>query len=72
MNRKKTKKYKFFQKFQLSTFEKIYMDLRLFELREQCFNNNILLKLTQFEKTGSTTKFFIPLENVQMKFQFRN
>ena len=31
-----------------------------------------LIKLTQFEKTGSIGKFFISQENLKNKFHFRN
>ena len=34
--------------------------------------DNFLLKLTQFEKTGSIGKTFIPLGNHKIKFHFGN
>ena len=30
-----------------------------------------MIKLTQFEKTGSKGKSFIPLRNLKIKFHFR-
>ena len=32
----------------------------------------VLMKLTQFEKTGSMGKIFIPLGNLIIKFNFQN
>ena len=48
------------------------MALKLFELVEQFMMNTLLLKLTQFEKTGSVHRIFISLGNLIINFHFRN
>ena len=44
------------------------MALKLFELVEQFIMESFLLKLTQFEKTGSKGKTFISLGNLIINF----
>ena len=74
MNARKLKKNRrFFQK--SSTFEsrrKKQMALKLFEFVEKFMMNTSMIKLTQFEKTGSMGKTFISLENLTINFHFRN
>ena len=48
------------------------MALKLFEFVEQFMMNTFLLKLTQFEKTGSIGETFISLGNLIINFHFRN
>ena len=48
------------------------MALKLFEFEEQFMMDTFLLKLTQFEKTGSIGKIFISLENLIINFHFRS
>ena len=49
------------------------MPLQLFEFLEQLACDwRFLIKLTQFEKTGSIGKVFISLGNLKSKFHFRN
>ena len=58
-----------------STFEfrrKKQTALKLFELIEQFMMDTFLLKLTQFEKTGSKGKTFISLGNLINNFHFTN
>ena len=62
----------FLNKSQFSNFKKKQMHLKLFELLEQFMVDTFLIKLTQFEKTGSTSKSLIPLGNLKVKFSFRN
>ena len=40
------------------------MPLKVFEFREQFMAGAFLIKLTQFEKTGSIDKIFISLGNL--------
>ena len=44
------------------------MTSKLFEFMIETF----FIKVTQFEKTGSISKIFISLENLKIKFYFRN
>ena len=48
------------------------MPLKLFEFLDQFMIGTFLIKLTQFEKTGSIGKLFISLENLKIKFHFQN
>ena len=48
------------------------MTLKLFEFVEQVMMDTLLLKLTQFEKTGSIGKTLSSLENLKINFHFRN
>ena len=48
------------------------MALKLFEVAEQFMMDTFMLKLTQFEKTGSIGKTFISLGNLIINFHFRN
>ena len=48
------------------------MALKLFEFVEQFIMNTFLIKLTQFEKTGSIGKTSISLGNLITNFHFRN
>ena len=47
------------------------MPLKQFEFLEQFMIGQFLIKLTQFEKTGSKNKIFISLGNLKIKFHFR-
>ena len=47
------------------------MALKLFEILEQFMMGNFLLKLTQFEKTGSIQKTFFSLGNLITNFHFQ-
>ena len=48
------------------------MALKLFEFVDQFIMDNFLLKLTQFEKTGSKGKIFISLGNLIINFHLQN
>ena len=48
------------------------MSLNLWELVEQFMMDTFLLKITQFEKTGSIGKTLISLEKLLINFHFRN
>ena len=48
------------------------MALKLFEIVEQFMMDTIVLKLTQFEKTGSIGISFISLGNLIINFHFQN
>ena len=48
------------------------MTSKLFEFQEQFMVDTFLLKLTQFEKTGSMDKTFISLGNLIINLHFRN
>ena len=48
------------------------MPLKLVEFREQFMAGAFLIKLTEFEKTGSIDKIFISLGNLIIKFRFQN
>ena len=48
------------------------MALKLFEFVEQFMMDIFLLKLTQFEKTGSIGKTIISLGNLIIIFHFQN
>ena len=48
------------------------MALKLLKFVEQFMMDTFLLKLTQFEKTGSIGISFISLGNLIINFQFRN
>ena len=48
------------------------MALKLFEFVEQFIMDTFLLKLTQFEKTGSIGKTFISLVKLIINFHFQN
>ena len=48
------------------------MALKVFEFVEQFMMDTFLLKITQFEKTGSIVKTFISLGNLIINFHFRN
>ena len=48
------------------------MALKLFEFVEKLMMDTFLLKLTQFEKTGSIRTTFISLGNLIIYFHFRN
>ena len=48
------------------------MALKLFQFAENFMLDTILLKLTQFEKTGSIDKTFISLGNLIINFHLRN
>ena len=48
------------------------MALKLFEFVEQVMTDTFLLKLTQFEKTGSRGKTFISLGYLIISFHLRN
>ena len=47
------------------------MALKLLEILEQFMNDSFLIKLTQFEKTGSIVKNLIPLGNLKIKIQLK-
>ena len=53
-------------------FQTKQMPFKLFEFQEQFTIDTFLIKLTQFEITGSISKFFIPLGNLKITFHFRN
>ena len=61
----------FFQKSPTFDFRRKKMALKLFESVEKFMMNTFLLKLTQFEQTGSTDKNFISLGNLIFHFHFR-
>ena len=48
------------------------MPLKLFKVLKQFVIATLMIKLTQFEKTGSLGKFIISLGNQKIKFHFRN
>ena len=48
------------------------MASKLFEIVEQFMMDTFLLKLPQFEKTGSIRKIFISLGNLLINFHFQN
>ena len=48
------------------------MTLELFQFVEQFKMDTFLLKLTQFEKSGSIGKTFISLRNLIINFHFQN
>ena len=48
------------------------MTLKLFDFVEQFSMDTFLLKLPQFEKTGSIAETFISLGNLIINFHFRN
>ena len=48
------------------------MALKLFEFVEKFMMDTSLLKLTQFEKTGSIAKSYISLGNLMINFHFQN
>ena len=48
------------------------MSLKLFEFVEHFMMDTFMLKLTQFEKTGSIGETFVSLGNLIINFQFRN
>ena len=48
------------------------MALKLFELVEQFMMDTFLLKITQFENTGSIGKTYISLGNLIINFHFPN
>ena len=49
-----------------------FVALKLFKFVKQFMMDTFLLKLTQFEKTGSIRKTFISLGNLIINFHFRN
>ena len=56
------------------TFEfrrKKQMTLKLFEFVEQFMMDTFMIKITQFEKTGSIGKTFISLGNLMISFHFQ-
>ena len=53
-------------------FRRKQMALKLFEFVKQFRMATFLLKLTQFEKTGSSRKTIISLGNLIINFHFRN
>ena len=66
---RKTELTCFLEKLQLSNLEeKQFMPLKLFEFLEQFIMKSFLIKLTQFEKTGSICKILISLGNLIIKF----
>ena len=48
------------------------MPLKLFEYKKQFLIGAFLIKLTQFGKTGVLGEIVLPLENLLIKFHFRN
>ena len=48
------------------------MVLKLFKFLEPFLIDTFLLKVTQFEKTGSISKLFISLGDLIIKFHFSN
>ena len=60
MNARKQKKNT--DKIQLSNFKEKIMALQLLEFLEKFMVDSFLIKLTQFEKTGSTVKFLFRWE----------
>ena len=52
--------------------KKKYMPLKHFEFQKLIMTDTFLIKLTQFEKTGSKGKFSIPLGILKTKIHFWN
>ena len=48
------------------------MALKIFEFVEQLMMDTFMLKLTQFEKSGSLDKTFNSMGNLIINFPFRN
>ena len=74
MNARKLNKTKlfFFQKHSNFEFGGKIDELKALEFVEQFMMNTFMLKLTQFEKTGSIGKTSISLGNLIINFHFRN
>ena len=72
MNARKPKKKTFFRKPSTCKFERQDMPLKLFEFHGQFMIDHYVIKLTQFEKTGSIDKFLLQLGNLIIKFHCRN
>ena len=70
--RKLKKKRLYFKNLQLLNFEEKIDGLKFFEFVKPFVMNTFMLKLTQFEKTGSIGKTFISLGNLIINFYFRN
>ena len=77
MQAKKQKKLTcFLKKLQFSKIKEKNKHLKLFKIHEWCFISivvvAVLIKITLFEKTVSTSKVIISLKNLITKFRFRN
>ena len=62
------KKLLIFLKISTLEYERQTMAFILFDIQANFLIGTFLIKLTQTEKTGSTSTFFIPLRNLKIGF----